>query len=151
MLHIVLYEPEIPQNTGNIMRLATNLSCHLHLIEPLGFECNNTQLKRCRLDYIPNYTIHHNWESCLSWLQKNNIPLYASTTRGDITYSDIEYPKTCAVVFGPESRGLPQNIYTQHPNIRIPMHPESRSINLSNAVAIIAYEISRQHHFTSLI
>ena len=151
MLHIVLFEPEIPQNTGNIMRLATNLSATLHLVEPLGFTCNDTQLKRCRLDYIPHYIIHPHWEALKEWLDERTIPLYASTTHSATPYHTIQFPQTCAVIFGPESRGLPKDIYTAYPNIRIPMHPDSRSINLSNAVAVIAYEIARQHHFAQLL
>lgn len=150
MLHIVLYEPEIPQNTGNIMRLATNLAATLHLIEPLGFQCNDTQLKRCRLDYIPTYIIHPNWEHLRDWLETRSIPLYASTTHSNTPYSSVEFPESCAILFGPESRGLPEAIHTSLPSLRIPMHPASRSLNLSNAVAIIAYEIARQHEFKLL-
>lgn len=151
MLHIILFEPEIPQNTGNIMRMATNTSATLHLIEPLGFECTDTQLKRCRLDYLPNYIIHHNFDALKNWLYSRSVPLYASTTHSKTLYSSIQYPSECAVIFGPESRGLPQEIYTAYPNIRIPMHPDSRSINLSNAVAIVSYEILRQHTYPGLI
>jgi tRNA (cytidine/uridine-2'-O-)-methyltransferase len=152
MFNIVLYEPEIPPNTGNIIRLCANTGARLHLIEPLGFTLNNAKLKRAGLDY-------HEWAhieiyTCLDhFLNEVNPPnVYGCSTKGRKFYSEITYQAGDALLFGPESRGLPLEIIESlEPEflIKIPMQPKSRSLNLSNAVAIILYEAWRQVSFSN--
>jgi tRNA (cytidine/uridine-2'-O-)-methyltransferase len=150
MLNIVLFEPEIPPNTGNIMRLAANTGCHLHLIEPLGFELDDKQLRRAGLDYREWAEVqrHGSYEKFLENSRINN--LYAFTTRATKTYSDAAFAEGDALLFGPESRGLPLEILDSLPGnnkLRIPMAIQSRSLNLSNTVAIAVYEAWRQLGF----
>jgi len=147
MLNIVLYQPEIPPNTGNIIRLCANTGAQLHLIHPLGFALDDKQLRRAGLDY-------HEWanvkeyKSLEDFQQQNpNMRCFACSTKATQHYSDASYQDGDALVFGPETRGLPNDILADWPEsfkIRIPMRPESRSLNLSNAVSVILYEAWRQ-------
>lgn len=149
-MNIVLYEPEIPPNTGNIMRLAANTGFQLHLIEPLGFELDDKQLRRAGLDYREWAEIRRygSYQEFLNTFKFNR--LYAFTTRGKRTYSDARFAPGDALLFGPESRGLPTQVLDSLPAeqcLRIPMTAQSRSLNLSNTVAIAVYEAWRQQGF----
>ncbi len=150
MFHIILYQPEIPQNTGNIIRLSANTGTQLHLVKPFGFILNDKQLLRAGLDYhvLAAIKIHENWSSCI--LELEGCRLFAVTTKGKTRYDSIHFKDGDAFIFGSETRGLSQEILdsieTQW-HIRVPMVPASRSLNLSNTVAIIAYEAWRQHGF----
>jgi len=151
MLHIVLFEPEIPPNTGNIIRLAANTGCHLHLIEPLGFELNDKQLRRAGLDYHEwaDIALHQSYEDFMAECNFNQ--LYAFTTKAKRSYSDAHFEKGDALLFGPESRGLPVSILeslNSDNRLLIPMAKDSRSLNLSNTVAIGVYEAWRQLDFS---
>ena len=151
MLNIVLYEPEIPPNTGNIMRLAANTGFHLHLIEPLGFDLEAKQLRRAGLDYLEwaRTHCHSSLEDFKNSIEFNN--LYAFTTKGSRPYTDVSYAPGDALLFGPESRGLPDSVLTSldsDQRLRIPMTTQSRSLNLSNTVAIAVYEAWRQLDFS---
>ncbi len=150
MLHIVLFEPEIPPNTGNIMRLCANTGFALHLIEPLGFTLEEKQLRRAGLDYRDSATTtqYRNWQAFLDTVQPARI--FALSTKGSRRYSDVTFKKNDAVVFGPESRGLSQEFRNNLPSeniLQVPMQADSRSLNLSNTVAIVAYEAWRQWQF----
>lgn len=147
MLNIVLFEPEIPPNTGNIIRLCANTGCYLHLIEPLGFSLNDKKLRRAGLDYheFADLMIHKNYQQFLDKMQPKY--LFALTTKGKQPHSEVTYQKNDFLIFGPETRGLPDNILKTlpfHHLIRIPMKVNSRSMNLSNAVAVVVYEAWRQ-------
>lgn len=147
MLHIVLFEPEIPPNTGNIMRLCANTGFSLHLIEPLGFTLEEKQLRRAGLDYRDSATTtqYPDWQSFIERVQPPRI--FALSTKGSRCYSEVCFEKNDAVVFGPESRGLSQAFRDALPAnhiLRLPMQPDSRSLNLSNTVAVVAYEAWRQ-------
>ena len=150
MLHVVLYEPEIPPNTGNIIRLCANTGASLHLIKPLGFDLNDKQLKRAGLDYhdLANVNSYDNFST---W-QKKCKPkrIIACSTKGSISHTDINFQNQDALLFGPETRGLPKALLDTFPRnqiARIPMLTSARSLNLSNAVAIILYEAWRQLGF----
>jgi tRNA (cytidine/uridine-2'-O-)-methyltransferase len=150
MFNIVLYEPEIPPNTGNIIRLCANTGAHLHLIHPLGFDMNEKSLRRAGLDYIDQSIIHHydNYEDYMAAQTKK--PMYAVSTKGKRTYSDCEFSAGDSFIFGPETRGLPKIIlqeFNQEKILRIPMLADSRSLNLANTAAIILYEALRQNKF----
>lgn len=150
MFSIILFEPEIPPNTGNIIRLAANTGIALHLVEPLGFELDEPRLKRAGLDYreFASVQTHANLEACLRALAQPRV--FALSTRGKTTYSDPEYQPGDAFLFGPETRGLPDDILRSLPEqqqLRIPMREDSRSLNLSNAAAIVVYEAWRQQAF----
>ncbi|HAT6956534.1 TPA: tRNA (uridine(34)/cytosine(34)/5-carboxymethylaminomethyluridine(34)-2'-O)-methyltransferase TrmL [Legionella pneumophila] len=147
MIHIVLYQPEIPPNTGNIIRLCANSGAQLHLIHPLGFTLENKQMRRAGLDYHQWASILHyeNWQTFLQ--SHSQRRLFCSSAKGKVMYSDIDYKEDDMVLFGPESCGLPQEILNQYSTIRIPMRENNRSLNLSNAVAIILYEAWRQMDF----
>ena len=150
MMHIALFEPEIPPNTGNIMRLAANTGFQLHLVEPLGFTLEDKQLRRAGLDYRDWADVHRysSYQSLITRLDVNR--LYAFSTRGRHTYSEADFAPGGILLFGPESRGLPQEILDSLPDdqcLRIPMAPQSRSLNLSNTVAIAVYEAWRQQDF----
>lgn len=151
MLNIVLYEPEIPPNTGNIIRLSSNSGFNLHLIEPLGFEWSDKRLRRAGLDYAEFASVkrHQSWQAFLD--ERNNQGgLYAITTKGDKNYTSIVYKAGDYLLFGPETRGLCVDILQSSDItncLRIPMQANSRSINLSNSVAIIVYEAWRQLEF----
>ncbi|CAD7838952.1 MAG: tRNA (cytidine(34)-2'-O)-methyltransferase (EC 2.1.1.207) [Olavius algarvensis Gamma 3 endosymbiont] len=150
MMHIVLYEPEIPPNTGNVMRLAANTGFRLHLIEPLGFELEDKQLRRAGLDYREwaDTTRYSDFEEFNKRCQFNN--LYAFTTKACQTYDNAVFKPGDALLFGPESRGLPADILESLDSdnkLRIPMVAASRSLNLSNTVSIAVYEAWRQQGF----
>jgi len=150
MFNIALYEPKIPQNTGNIIRLIANNGCHLHLIEPLGFNLEEKSLRRSGLDYIDleNITQHANYACFLEAMQGNRI--LAITTKGTASYADMDYQKGDVLLFGSETAGLPKEVQQEIPaeqQLRIPMQPNNRSMNLSNTVAIVSYEAWKQHSF----
>ena len=147
MFHLILYEPEIPPNTGNIMRLSVNTGNVLHLIKPLGFSTDEKSLKRAGMDYI-NRSSFHVWEnlnSCLTNINTNKV--YSVSTKGKILYTKPIYKKDDAFIFGPESKGLPSHIREEYTSIYIPMHLEGRSLNICNAVSIVAYEAWRKSDF----
>lgn len=150
MYHVVLYEPEIPPNTGNIIRLCANCGSQLHLIRPLGFEMSDKQLRRAGLDYheFTDVKIHDDLETFLQSVLPGR--LFACSTRGGQDYTGIQYQPGDAFLFGPETRGLSVEILESLPpehRLRIPMVPNNRSLNLANAVAIIVYEAWRQQGF----
>lgn len=150
MFEIVLYQPEIPPNTGNILRLAANTGCTLHLVKPLGFRLSDRALKRSGLDYgdISDVIVHEDWSSCLNRLQGRR--LFAVSTRGERLYTDCQYKAGDAFVFGPETRGLPGEVlasFVAGHRVRLPMVSGSRSLNLSNAVSVLVYEAWRQVSF----
>lgn len=152
MFHIVLYEPEIPPNTGNIIRLCANTGTRLHLIRPLGFELDDRQLKRAGLDYHEFAEIHEyeSYDDLLVKLQPSRV--FAVSTKGKTVYTDVKYLESDVFLFGPETRGLPPVILSTFPDSRIlhiPMLHNSRSLNLSNAAAVILFEAWRQNKFTS--
>ncbi len=147
MLKLVLFEPEIPPNTGNIIRLAANTGCELHLIEPLGFEMDDKRLRRAGLDYgeWKDVAIHKNWEAFLAAEKPQNV--YAISTKGHSRHSDVAFASGDCVLFGPETRGLPDEVlasFEPRSIVRIPMRANSRSMNLSNAAAVIVFEAWRQ-------
>ncbi len=150
MFNIVLYQPEIPPNTGNIIRLCANTGCMLHLIEPLGFKLEDKQLRRAGLDY-------HEWadvkihKSINELKPENNV--YALSTKGEKNYHQAHFKAGDYLIFGPETRGLPEDYLNQLEKdfvLRLPMLEHSRSLNLSNTVAIVTYEALRQNQFASL-
>ena len=150
MFHIVLFEPEIPPNTGNIIRLCANTGAALHLVKPLGFSLDDKQLKRAGLDYHEYSTlkVHENWEACKAALAGKR--LFAITTKGSTRHSEIQFKADDVFVFGPETRGLPEEIrseFTAEHRLRLPMLPDSRSLNLSNSAAVLLYEAWRQIGF----
>lgn len=153
MPSIVLYQPEIPPNTGNIIRLCANTGVDLHLIHPLGFTADDKQLKRAGLDYHEWAQVqHHEHFSGFKETAKNRR-IFACSVRGNQAHTEIRYQPDDLFLFGPETQGLPKNILEDLPQeniIRIPMQPTSRSLNLSNAVAIILYEALRQLGFSAL-
>ncbi len=148
-LNIVLFEPEIPANTGNIGRTCVATGTRLHLIEPLGFQLNEKAIRRSGMDYWKDLdvTTYVNYEE---FLEKNpGAKIYMATTKGKHVYSDVAYEPDCYIMFGKESAGIPEEILIQHPEdcVRIPMIGETRSLNLSNSVAIVLYEALRQNQF----
>ncbi|MBK2124999.1 tRNA (uridine(34)/cytosine(34)/5-carboxymethylaminomethyluridine(34)-2'-O)-methyltransferase TrmL [Fangia hongkongensis] len=149
MIHIVLYEPEIPPNTGNIIRLCANVGAQLHLIEPLGFNLDEKKLRRAGLDYheLTNVTSYKNFQDFLS--QHQNKRIWACTTKAKSYYHKVTFNKDDMLLLGPESRGLPQDVLDllQKTQIKLPMREGSRSLNLSNATAIMLYEALRQLDF----
>jgi tRNA (cytidine/uridine-2'-O-)-methyltransferase len=150
MFDIVLYEPEIPPNTGNAVRLAVNTGARLHLVKPLGFAISHKQLERAGMDYreFADVTVHEDWPACQTHFAGRR--LFAVTTRGTQRYDTAAYAPNDVFVFGPESRGLPQAFIDALPpqqRIRLPMRTAARSINLSNAVAVVIYEAWRQLSF----
>jgi len=150
MFDVVLYQPEIPPNTGNIIRLCANTGVRLHLIHPLGFTLEHRQLRRAGLDYDEYASVqeYQTLDEFLTAIKPTN--LYAASTRGTVGYTDIDYKQGDAIVFGPETRGLPAYLLSSLPEqniVRIPMQKHSRSLNLSNAVAVIVYEGLRQNGF----
>ncbi|MGL4363486.1 MAG: tRNA (uridine(34)/cytosine(34)/5-carboxymethylaminomethyluridine(34)-2'-O)-methyltransferase TrmL [Cellulosilyticaceae bacterium] len=152
LMNIVLHEPEIPQNTGNIARTCAATGAKLHLIEPLGFSLDEKQLKRAGLDYwnLLDVTTYKNFEE---FLQKNNNPVvYMATTKSKQTYVDVKYDENSFIMFGKESKGIPEEILINYKSsaIRIPMREEARSLNLSNAVSVVLYEALRQTEFALL-
>ena len=154
MLHVVLYQPEIPPNTGNIIRLCANTGSRLHLIEPLGFELDDKRLRRAGLDYheFADLQVYKTLEAFIEQQQPGQI--YACTTRGKRFYSEASYQSGDALLFGPETRGLPQTLLDTMASeqlLRLPMQPESRSLNLSNATAVFVYEAWRQLGFKGAV
>ncbi len=152
MINIVLHEPEMPANTGNIGRTCVAAGARLHLIEPLGFHINEKMVKRAGLDYWDklDITVYDNYED---FLEKNpGAKIYMATTKAPHTYCDVRYEDDCYIMFGKESAGIPEDILVQHPDtaIRIPMIGDIRSLNLSNSVAIVLYEALRQHDFADM-
>jgi tRNA (cytidine/uridine-2'-O-)-methyltransferase len=150
MLDIVLYQPEIPPNTGNIIRLCANTGFRLHLIEPLGFDLDDKKLRRAGLDYqeFQSLTVHPSLDAYRQSCQPNTI--YALSTKGSVCYAAASFQPGDALLFGPETRGLPDDVRnsvsTDHV-LRLPMQEQSRSLNLSNTVSIIVYEAWRQLDF----
>ena len=148
-LNVVLYEPEIPANTGNIGRTCVATNTRLHLIEPLGFRLNDKTVKRAGMDYRQDLDVirYDDWND---FCEKNpDAKIYMATTKAKHTYTEVEFEPDCYIMFGKESAGIPEEILVQHPDtsIRIPMVGETRSLNLSNSVAIVLYEALRQNNF----
>ncbi|AOY90034.1 tRNA (uridine(34)/cytosine(34)/5-carboxymethylaminomethyluridine(34)-2'-O)-methyltransferase TrmL [Marinobacter salinus] len=151
MLNVVLYEPEIPPNTGNIIRLCANTGCLLHLIEPLGFTLEDKQMRRAGLDYseYASIRVHKSYQAFLESEQPRR--LFGLTTKGVHHYHEVRYQEGDYLMFGPETRGLPAAVRESLPTdhcLRVPMRPESRSLNLSNTAALVVYEAWRQLGFT---
>lgn len=147
MIHIVLFEPEIPPNTGNIIRLAANTGSKLHLIEPLGFKLDEKSVARAGMDYIEiqELNIHKSWDAFLTTEKPSRV--FALSTKGTRHHSDAQFQEGDYLLFGPETRGLPADLRESLPQeqvLRIPMAPNSRSMNLSNACAVMVYEAWRQ-------
>ncbi len=152
MINIVLHEPEIPGNTGNIGRTCVATGVKLHLIEPLGFQIDEKHLKRAGMDYWDklDVTVYDDFND---FLAKNpGARIYMATTKSKQKYTDVNYEEDCFIMFGKESAGIPEEILLDYKNtaVRIPMYPEIRSLNLSNSVAIVLYEALRQHDFKGL-
>lgn len=152
MFNIVLVEPEIPANTGNVARTCSVTGCSLHLIEPLGFSIDDKHLKRAGLDYWNTLDIHI-YKNLDEYLQKTAPKLlFMATTKGSVKHVEISFPKGAHLVFGKETKGLPVWLLKSRPEqcFRIPMFNDRRSLNLSNSVAIVVYEAFRQHGFAGL-
>ena len=150
MFDVILYQPEIPPNTGNIIRLCANTGVRLHLVKPLGFSLDDRQMRRAGLDYHEYATvaIYEDWPSCAANFQDRRV--FAVSTKGAQRYDVNRYSTGDVFVFGPETRGLPAEMLRQYEGerrIRLPMLPDSRSLNLSNAVAVVVYEALRQLEF----
>ena len=151
-MHIVLVEPEIPGNTGNIARLCAATGCHLHLVRPLDFSVEDKYLKRAGLDYWHLVDIHY-YDSVYEVLEKyKDNPKYFLTTKAHSSYADVQYTQDSLLIFGKETAGLPESLLAEYPEqcVRIPMIEDARSLNLSNSVAIVAYEALRQNNFVDL-
>jgi tRNA (cytidine/uridine-2'-O-)-methyltransferase len=149
-MHVILYQPEIPPNTGNIIRLCANTGARLHLIEPLGFSIDDAQLRRAGLDYheYADLHVHADLDACLQSI--GVARLFALSTRGTTRYDAPRFESEDAFLFGPETRGLPADILAQVPEAQrlvLPMRPDNRSLNLSNAVAVMVFEAWRQRDF----
>lgn len=151
-MNVVLFEPEIPQNTGNIARTCASTGSVLHLIEPLGFAISDAKLKRAGLDYwhALDIRIHKSWREYLDSEKPEKCWLF--TTKASANYASVQYRDGDALVFGKETAGLPEDIHAQYPNsrLRIPMVKDNRSLNLSNAVALVLYESLRQQGFPGM-
>lgn len=152
MINIVLHEPEIPMNTGNIGRSCVAAGARLHLIEPLGFRLSEKEVKRAGLDYWDklDVTVYDNYAD---FLAKNpNAKIYMATTKAKYVYSEMQYEPDCYIMFGKESAGIPEELLVDNEEtcIRIPMIGDIRSLNLSNSVAIVLYEALRQNHFANM-
>ena len=152
MFDVILYQPEIPPNTGNIIRLCANTGARLHLVKPLGFTLEDKQLLRAGLDYheFASISVHANWVECMDGLGGRGRRFFAISTKGKHRYDLVTYSPGDAFLFGPESRGLPADLLENFPEqhrLRVPMAVGSRSLNLSNAVAVIVYEAWRQMGF----
>ncbi|EGK07488.1 tRNA (uridine(34)/cytosine(34)/5-carboxymethylaminomethyluridine(34)-2'-O)-methyltransferase TrmL [Kingella kingae] len=150
MFTVVLYQPEIPPNTGNIIRLCANTGCDLHLVKPLGFPLDSSKMKRAGLDYheFSQLTVHESWQDCWAALQGKRI--FALTTKGSTRPDQVAFQAGDVFLFGPETRGLPTDILASLPSeqkIRFPMMPDNRSMNLSNTVAITVFEAWRQQGY----
>ncbi|MDD2296712.1 MAG: tRNA (cytidine(34)-2'-O)-methyltransferase [Sphaerochaetaceae bacterium] len=152
-LHIVLFEPEIPQNTGNIARTCAALHATLHLVHPLGFTITDRKLKRAGLDYWHLLDIQQHTSISAFMDRYNQAPLWFFTTKAHQIYSEVTYGEDAFLIFGKETAGIDEALLVAHADrcIRIPMYDDARSLNLSNSVAIGAYEFERQHHFSGLL
>ena len=153
MLSLILYQPEIPPNTGNIIRLCANAGTTLHLIHPLGFQLSKKELKRAGLDYhaMANVVEHKNFEECVAELSSKRIIPFS--TKGTALYTEARFQNNDALLLGPETRGLPQKVLNSsacEEPVRLPMKKDSRSLNLSNVAAIVVYEAMRQLGFQGL-
>ncbi len=150
-INIVLVEPEIPQNTGNISRTCAATGAKLHLIEPLGFKIDDKKLMRAGLDYWNLLDIYY-YKNVDQFFSSNEGPFFYFSTKASIIYSDVEYPEKCFLVFGKETAGLPEELLKKNysSSVRIPMINDARSLNLSNCVALSTYEVLRQHSFKNL-
>ncbi len=151
MFHVVLYQPEIPPNTGNVIRLCANTGCQLHLIKPLGFAIDHARMRRAGLDYheFTALNLHEDFEAFVAAVRPPRI--FALSTRGTQRYDSVDFQRDDAFVFGPETRGLPQSLLDGLPAahcLRLPMQPDNRSLNLSNTVAVVVFEAWRQNGFT---
>ena len=152
MINIVLHEPEMPANTGNIGRTCVATGARLHLIEPLGFRINDKMIKRAGMDYWDKLDVT-TYVSYEDFLEKNpGAKVYMATTKSKQTYTDVHYEEDCYIMFGKESAGIPESILQKYPetSIRIPMIGDTRSLNLSNSVAIVLYEALRQNNFEGM-
>ncbi len=152
MFHVVLVEPEIPPNTGNIIRLCANAGTTLHLIEPLGFPLDDAKLRRAGLDYheYAQMQVHANWSAFMTTAQPDPLRIFVLTTHGSAVFSSVRFQPGDVLVFGSETRGLDPKLRDSFPHeqrIRLPMRPDNRSLNLSNAVAITVYEAWRQNGY----
>ncbi len=152
MFHVVLVEPEIPPNTGNIIRLCANTGAQLHLIEPLGFPLDDAKMRRAGLDYHDYATmkVHPNWEAYIAAEKPDPTRMFALTKFGSTPFAGLAFQPGDVFVFGSETKGLRPELRDTFPNeqrIRLPMRPENRSLNLSNAVAVVVYEAWRQNGF----
>lgn len=150
MFDLVLYQPEIPPNTGNIIRLCANTGTRLHLVKPLGFDITDKHLRRAGLNYHEYATLqmHENWASCIATLSGRRM--FAMTTKGAARYTDVTFAAGDVFVMGPETRGLPAEIlalFEPEQRLRLPMMPHNRSLNLSNSAAVLLYEAWRQNGF----
>jgi tRNA (cytidine/uridine-2'-O-)-methyltransferase len=150
MFHVVLYQPEIPPNTGNVIRLCANTGAELHLVRPLGFRLDDRDLKRAGLDYheYARLRVHDTWDACQAVLSAHRT--FALSTSGSTRYTDVLFAPGDAFVFGPETRGLPAGVlagFAPDRRLRLPMLPVNRSVNLSNTVAVVVYEAWRQNGF----
>lgn len=150
MIHVVLHNPKIPPNTGNVIRLSANMGFQLHLIEPLGFDFEEKQLRRAGLDYhdLTRVLRHENYDAFIEKIKPKRI--FAITTKGTRRYSELNYQDGDVLLFGSETEGLPKNVMDSIPEINrilIPMQPNNRSLNLSNSVSIVSYEAWRQFGF----
>lgn len=149
-MHVILYQPEIPPNTGNVIRLCANSGAQLHLVRPFGFELDDAKLRRAGLDYheYAALQVHDDLPACLAAVQPAR--LFALSTRSTVRYDMVAYRDDDAFLFGPETRGLPADVLAsvpEHHRLRLPMRPGNRSLNLSNAVAVIVYEAWRRQGF----
>jgi len=154
MFNIVLYQPEIPPNTGNVIRLAANTGCDLHLIEPLGFELDDKRMRRAGLDYMEyaNIHTHSDWPTFLESECPNQI--FAFSTKAKSNYCEVQFSASDYLLFGPETRGLPKEILDAQDHttlLRLPMLSNSRSLNLSNSVTAVVYEAWRQNDFSGAL
>jgi tRNA (cytidine/uridine-2'-O-)-methyltransferase len=152
MFHVILYQPEIPPNTGNVIRMCANTGARLHLIAPLGFDIDEKAVRRAGMDYaeLADVQIWQSLDECMQALGKPRW--FAVSTRGTTRYDSVQFADGDAFVFGPETRGLPQSVLESCPpqrRLRIPMRPGNRSLNLSNAAAVVVYEAWRQQGFVS--
>ncbi|AKU22475.1 tRNA (uridine(34)/cytosine(34)/5-carboxymethylaminomethyluridine(34)-2'-O)-methyltransferase TrmL [Massilia sp. MB5] len=152
MFHVVLVSPEIPPNTGNVIRLCANTGAQLHLIEPLGFPLDDAKMRRAGLDYheYARMQVHKDWAAFLAAAAPDPARLFAMTTHGSRPFAELQFQPGDVFVFGSETRGLEPTFRDSFPNeqrIRLPMRPDNRSLNLSNTVAVVVYEAWRQHGY----
>ncbi len=151
MFNVVLVEPEIPPNTGNVIRLCANTGAHLHLVQPLGFPLDSAKMRRAGLDYheLASFRTHNDWSAFLAREAPDPQRLFAVTTKGSRSVYDVPFQRGDWVVFGSETKGLGDRLkeFTEPQRVRIPMRPDNRSLNLSNAVAVVVYEAWRQFGF----